>query len=383
MAERRKKARQQSSKPARRKGQEVKGGKFRNIFYVVTSRTAMIIMAALLVLSYLFSYLNPEHYWLLTIFGLAFIPLALINVVLLCWALSRKSKSLFIPLLALLPALFYVGRYVQFSGEPDCGPATEEEDRIKLVSWNVGRFSSDEDRKGQEICAQEVYAWLQEQDPDLICLQEVWLENVDRVRAYFKSRMPGYHFKYYLAQGRHGAFGNVTLSRFPIVGGGKIKFEKSANMAIYTDIRTEKGIFRIYNCHFESYNISLPHLIKSLANDHEKALKETGDKLEASISRRPAQVNRVMDSIFSSELPSIVCGDFNDSPMSYTYNRLMKGRQDAFVEAGTGFGATYRFLWPALRIDYALFPEHYTVCGHDIPKIGYSDHYPVTTYFLI
>ena len=120
-----------------------------------------------------------------------------------------------------------------------------------------------------------------------------------------------------------------------------------------------------------------------MGQDHQNVLKETGDKLEASITRRPEQVDLVLKNIRSNNKASVVCGDFNDTPMSYTYNQLMKGRNDAFVEAGSGFGATYSFLWPALRIDYTLFPDNYTVTGHEIQRIGYSDHYPVITNFLI
>ena len=34
----------------------------------------------------------------------------------------------------------------------------------------------------------------------------------------------------------------------------------------------------------------------------------------------------------------IVCGDFNDSPISYTHRVVGEGLNDAFVESGNGFG---------------------------------------------
>ena len=58
---------------------------------------------------------------------------------------------------------------------------------------------------------------------------------------------------------------------------------------------------------------------------------------------------------------------------------MKKGRKDAFVEAGHGFGATFAALWPVLRIDYVLFPEKFNAVSHEIPRIPYSDHYPVIT----
>jgi endonuclease/exonuclease/phosphatase family metal-dependent hydrolase len=58
---------------------------------------------------------------------------------------------------------------------------------------------------------------------------------------------------------------------------------------------------------------------------------------------------------------------------------MTKGRKDAFREAGKGFGATYTHLWPMLRIDYVMIPERFGALTYDIPKVEYSDHYPVVT----
>ena len=87
----------------------------------------------------------------------------------------------------------------------------------------------------------------------------------------------------------------------------------------------------------------------------------------------------ILKDIAASPVEAFVCGDFNDTPMSYTYYRLSRGRSDSFVEAGTGFGATYSFLWPMLRIDYILLPGHFRAVSHEIMKIRFSDHYPVVT----
>lgn len=363
----------------KKKVQTVKG---RNIFYFITSRTVLAVMAVMLVFSYVSSYINPARCWLLSIFGLCFVALALLNLILMLWALKRRSKSFLIPFIALLPSLFYTERYVNpFPDKPD-GTLLEDGKTLKLVTYNVGRFSG-EAPVSKEECADDIFAYLKLNDPDVVCLQEVWVRDIRKLAAYFKSRMPGYYFRYCMAQGRSGHFGNVTFSKLPIVKSGRLKFEKSANMAIYTDLKSGGEVFRVYNCHFESYNISLPHIVKALTSDKSDVIRETGSKLEASISRRPQQVDKVLRDISQCDADAVVCGDFNDTPMSYTYNRLMKGRKDAFIEAGSGFGATYSVMWPALRIDYALLPENYDIVSFDIPKVGYSDHYPTITNFQI
>ena len=92
---------------------------------------------------------------------------------------------------------------------------------------------------------------------------------------------------------------------------------------------------------------------------------------------RPKQVNQVFDHIESSPMEAFICGDFNDNPMSYTYHRLTRGRKDSFIEAGKGFGATFSFLWPMLRIDYVLFPDRCEGAGYSVQRLPYSDHYPI------
>ena len=99
--------------------------------------------------------------------------------------------------------------------------------------------------------------------------------------------------------------------------------------------------------------------------------------MKRSITRRPKQVDKVFSDIENCPVDAFVCGDFNDNPMSYTYYRMTRGRKDAFVESGHGFGATYADLWPVLRIDYILFPDKYMSVSHRIPRIPFSDHYPV------
>ena len=99
--------------------------------------------------------------------------------------------------------------------------------------------------------------------------------------------------------------------------------------------------------------------------------------MRRSIAERPKQVAEVMRGVDNAPVQSLVLGDFNDSPLSYTYFRLLRGRHDSFVKAGKGFGATYRSLWPLLRIDYILYPFELEAVSYTIPHVKYSDHYPV------
>lgn len=349
-----------------------------NRFFGITSRFLMLIVAALLALSYLSIVINPAKIWLVSLSGIFFVPLMTLNVILFIWALTRRSKSFMIPLLALIPSFFFIGRYVQFNSDEVIQDSPSGE-VVKIMSWNVGRFAMYDHAGGKSECMDSVISFIRSQDPDIICLQEFSLKDGRNVKDYLGRRFSGYNVEYYMFPDRGNSFGNVTLSRFPVKGKGKIRFDESANLAIYTDYKAGDRSFRVYNCHFESYNISLTGLVRALAKRDSTIMAETGTKMKRSITRRPKQVDKVFEDIENCPVESFVCGDFNDNPMSYTYFRMTRGRKDAFVEAGDGFGATYATLWPMLRIDYVLFPERYHAISHDIPRVGYSDHYPVIT----
>ena len=122
--------------------------------------------------------------------------------------------------------------------------------------------------------------------------------------------------------------------------------------------------------------------MKSIGRHTDEMVEDTGRKMRRGITQRPRQVEEVMKDVDECPVRSVVLGDFNDNPLSYTLYRLSRGRQDAFVQAGKGFGATFRPLWPLLRIDYILYPRDLHVVSYEVPKVKYSDHYPViATYY--
>ncbi len=346
-------------------------------FSRLTFGTATLIVCGLLAICYLSVFVNPARAWYFTVFGLLFIPLGLLAFVFLLWAIRRRSRTAGLLLVALLPAVFLIGKYYQFKA-----PEPEREPTLKIVSYNVGLFAHGNMDDKRLVLADSIAAFLRRTDADIICLQEFYLPNTLNMDAWFRDRFPGYKAEYYVLTGAKGHAGNVTLSRRPVLYKGKIDFEKSTNLALHTDIQLDSTVLRFYNCHFESYNISLSGLVKSIGHREENVMEDTGHKMRRSITQRPKQVEEVIKDIDACPVRSVVLGDFNDNPLSYTVHRLLRGRQDAFVQAGKGFGATFRTFWPLLRIDYILCPRDLRAVSYEVPKVKYSDHYPViATYY--
>ena len=355
---------------------EVEGRKKHGWFSRLTFGTAALAVSVLLFLSYVSVLVNPAKAWFFTLFGLLFVPLLLLTLLFFVWAIIRRSRMTGFLLVMLLPAFFLFGKYYQFKR-----PEPEREPTLKVVSYNVGLFAHGNEGDRRLVLADSVASFLRRTGADIICLQEFYLPNTLNMDAWFRDHFPGYQVQYYVLTGAQGHAGNVTLSRRPILYKGKLDFEKSTNLALHTDIQLDSTVLRFYNCHFESYNISLSGLIKSLGKD-EEVMEDTGRKMRRSITQRPRQVEEVMKDVDACPVRSVVLGDFNDNPISYTLFRLSRGRSDSFVKAGKGFGATYRTLWPLLRIDYILYPRDLEAVRYEVPHVKYSDHYPViATYY--
>ena len=348
-----------------------------HFLFGITTRTIMLMNAGVLLLSYLSMYVNPAKAWFMTVFGLLFFPFFIINICFLLSAASRGSRSYVIPLLALLPSLFLIGRYVQFNKVQDDGG-----EGITIVSYNVGAFDLYPEKSGlssREECIEAVMAFLKECDADILSLQEFYVPKGEDVKEYVSRYFPDRNVEYYTSIDGDGAFGNVIITRFPVLGKDKFDFEDSANLALYADLSVDGRTFRVYNCHFQSYSVSVPGVLKGIAGKDDTIVAETEEKMRKSIGLRPQQVDAVLDDIKASSVEVIVTGDFNDTPMSYTYNQLKRGRKDSFIEAGRGLGGTYSLLWPFVRIDYVLYPDNVTAVSHKVEREKFSDHYPVIT----
>jgi endonuclease/exonuclease/phosphatase family metal-dependent hydrolase len=72
-----------------------------------------------------------------------------------------------------------------------------------------------------------------------------------------------------------------------------------------------------------------------------------------------------------------VCGDFNDTPSSYSYRLLSSGLHDAFRHGGRGNSFSYNGNLPAVSIDHILVAKNYPVYGFRVVRKVAGDHYPV------
>ena len=148
------------------------------------------------------------------------------------------------------------------------------------------------------------------------------------------------------------------------------------------DINIDGTKVRFYALHLQSNNLS--------NTADELASKGIIDNQESVIDilkilhrfrkygiKRAQEAEEIAANIAESELPVIVCGDFNDTPLSYTYHTLRKNLDDTFLDAGKGFGVSYNGNIPYLKIDNILVDKHFKAVSSKVSRVDYSDHFPM------
>lgn len=334
----------------------------------------LLTVVALLV-AYLSIYIPPDIFWIPALFGLAYPFLLLANVLFLVFWLLIKPRNMLLSLVFILLGWNFVGRYFKASDT-----RTEETD-LKVLSYNVGHFYVDGHQKVEEN-ANAIVSFLVEENPDIICLQETRLRknNIFDLPKTIKKIESIHHYQYARSS---NTYGMVTMTRFPIVNMKEVRFEDSRNMTIYTDVLIDFDTVRIFNVHLQSYKIN-PNdysIIESPGITEEKDLeevKEMGEKFKTAFQQRAGQVREIRKFIDESPYNVIVCGDFNDTPASFSYNYLGDGLNDAFVSSGKGIGRTYVGKLPSFRIDYIFYGEGFTSYNYETLNFRHSDHLPIT-----
>jgi endonuclease/exonuclease/phosphatase family metal-dependent hydrolase len=331
------------------------------------------LMAVALLLSYLSIYINPEKIWIPAFFGLFFIPLFLLNILLSVAWLITKHKTAWINIGSLIPSLFYLPLFVQIDFS-NPAPAVDTEHHIKIISYNVHLFMLPEKNI---TTLPDIVDFIEKENPDIVCLQEISTFDTAAVNKAFKQ-YPYHH--YHLNFRKNGAFfGIATFSRYPVVESGSFTFPNTSNRCAFTDIVIKQKTIRVYNTHLQSLHINLEKTALRLQQEELRngELRDVSGRLKSGFIKRAQQVNQITRHMDASPFPIIVCGDFNDTPVSYTYRKMKGNRNDCFTKAGSGVISTYKSFWPAFRIDYIFSDKQFEVTRYEIEKTAFSDHYPV------
>lgn len=355
----------------------------RKILYKILLGINIILAIALLV-SYISVNISPADFMLPAFFGLAYPYILLLNFILIIiWAMNFKLEAL-ISLIVIAVGFTHLSNYIRI------GKAKSDiEGSFKVLSYNVRLFNYYEKPVDKES-EKKMLDLIKKEQPDIFCLQEYFVQGSTSAKdSEVKKALGGKYYSHVKFIGISGKryYGIVTYTKYPIIKRGDIVHPKSSSLSIYTDIIIKKDTFRIYNNHLQSYGLKridrtlLEELSAMGDNQTMTEIKNVSHSLSLGFVKRAEQAEKVKEHIEQSPYPVIVVGDFNDTPISYSYRKIRKGLNDAFVNAGHGAGFTYRGYYPANRIDYLLYDSKFECSSFDIIKVKYSDHYPIVGYF--
>jgi endonuclease/exonuclease/phosphatase family metal-dependent hydrolase len=336
-----------------------------------------LLVAIPLLASYLVPYVNTGFFWYGALLGLLYPYLLLLNIVFLIFWLFFKKRYLLLSLVVILTGIKVHNNYFQFKGNE-----TGRTDGIRVLSYNVNHFYQYLDNRLDDYT---IIDFIAEQEADLICLQETKLQRTGELNpSKLKNRFSGIRYQHLAHQSTwHGP---VIFSKYPIVQSGEIRFENTNNLIVFSDLLVNSDTIRVYNCHLQSFGIRPDDysVIDTLGFQQKKIeeMKAIGLKLRDGYRMRSPQVDSLRKHIEQCFYPVIVCGDFNDTPVSYTYSKMRKILNDAFVESGVGISNTYRGKLPPNRIDYIFYSNDFEAFNYRRHKIGFSDHYPVSALLI-
>ncbi|WP_160114630.1 endonuclease/exonuclease/phosphatase family protein [Aquimarina sp. AU474] len=320
------------------------------------------IAACTLLLSYLLPYVSPKTFPLLSVLSLAVPILIVINAIFLVYWVVLLNKKGILSLVVLILGISHVSSLYKLSGKS----TDDNKEGISILSFNVRSFNRfrwiDSD-----VIPQDISKMIRAENPDIFCAQEYY-NNPD-------SDFTQYPYKYQDFNNDNGELALVVFSKFPIINKGSLHFKKTANNIIFSDIVIKEDTVRIYNVHLQSHKIS-SNTDKLAKEDSQKLLK----RIQISFERQQEQVEKLIKHMKTSPYKNIVMGDFNNSAYSYVYNKVIsKGLQDAFKEAGRGFGTTLEFDLFPVRIDFILVPQDFEVLEFKNFDQELSDHYPISS----
>jgi endonuclease/exonuclease/phosphatase family metal-dependent hydrolase len=316
--------------------------------------------------------------------GIGFPFLLALVVVCAIIAALKKSKWVFLSLAALL--LSYQQISVVFGLR-----AKKEFDLIKpanslrVLSWNVSRWTEGESQIGKEKGSSFrnlMMDAVQMTGADVLCFQE-FFECYDA--SFFASNLAplkkmGYTHYFFspVSITGNGIFqtGLIILSKYPIVDSAFFKTisEGHSEGFSYASIKYENQTIRFFNTHLESMGIRRTAYGEILPSETSRTI---ASKIKRSYYFRTQQASMLREEMNRSSYPIVFCGNVDDVPNSYTYFKIKGNMQDAFLKKGFGFGRTYQFISPTLRIDYMMADKRFKIEQFSILDYKYSEHYPL------
>lgn len=341
-------------------------------------------------------YYSPSHFWLGALLALGLVYGYILSLFIFLYTLVIRKKWH-----ATCWALVLVAGAAPFVSSVSLpiansnfsiprSPAT-----LRVMQWNcgtlVGNLISSSEKKPERLKAVQFVAQMQ---PDIICLQDY----ADVKSIYVSSNHAlmhdtlGYqlgahdwHFQQLFPYGavRHGT---AIYSKIPLLATGVVPFTNRnyPEAIVWADVLLNQKRVRIITVHFRSMNLNGHNTYKSIPFNqfvHQDSAiimsRNILNKLIYYQQEHSYQAEMLHGFIDTCRYPVVLAADLNTVPAQHTY-RLVRGTlRDDFFGHTAGFGATFNYLAPNIRIDYLMSSRSLRCLQWYHHKEGFFDHDPL------
>ena len=346
---------------------------------IITGANAVTILL-LLAMGYS-DRIDPVNHPMLACIGMAFPLLLLANLLFLLLWLCVKWRRMWIPVTGFALAYVPIRTYI-----PLRVVSQPPQDALLVVSYNVAGF----DARRNPDALDSICAYLKRLQPDIVCLQEDM--GVGEIKPFERlAELFDYNDTVHVNSVKQTYINAIGMhSRFPILKHEVIEYGSDTNGSVAFFLLVDGDTVIVVNNHLES-----THLTPDERNRYKEVLKgdmETDsarketrllvNKISERMAERAPQALAVHSYVEAhSRYPIIVCGDFNDTPISYARRTIAKGLTDCFVESGSGLGLSYNQKGFYFRIDHMMCSSHFIPIRCEIDsKMDASDHYPLISW---
>lgn len=301
---------------------------------------------------------------------------AIVTVVWLCtgrWIVGGIGVLMFF--ICLSPIKMWFPMNSKTSPEPG-------EPTLTILTWNILQGA---DLERPESAHSRTLSKILEVNADVVCLQEIYGFNKQCLTYFSESTLDSLR-KVYPYELGDGSRDLRVLSKYPLrhIYFGSLN---NINLAEYFTIKTPAREIAMANVHLPSFCLNNEErriFTRHGAKETERLSEGIINKMETAFPVRAEAAEKVVTGFENIAMPTIVCGDFNDVPASWTYRMFLKaGFQDAYV--ATNFFPTYtyylhRFYFHLDQIFYRGGVRPLSVERLDIKT---SDHLPLVAKFQI
>ena len=284
---------------------------------------------------------------------------AAVLVLMLYWIARWRIFMSAVMVLFTIIGLFSVSSFYNIELRRSYGAPAPERGELKIMTYNIRSFIDDSGANRLDSVAQVIRSV----NPDIVCFQEMGFSaTADSLMRELKL-LPMPH-----------SLSRVNLSpaiysRYPIIKAQRVDTMKNF---VWADIALREDTIRVYNNHLHSTEIRKADVV--YLEKHQYLEDETPEnEMKSMLSRltennivRASQVDTLVQMVATSPYPVVVCGDFNDTPVSYTIRKMTHNLDDVFRKVGRGFSHTYRGFFNMLRIDYVMCSEEFEPIAYEV-----------------